>query len=109
EDCSRLSESGIEGLYAKAGMRKAALVNDELIAANVVRHWAVPGPVFLCRAEAFRVVGLYDESLRLCEDWDMYLRLSAAGKLGFLPKYVAQYRVHPQSLYSSRPAEVDAD
>jgi glycosyltransferase involved in cell wall biosynthesis len=108
-DGTPLYESGIEGLYAKAGMRKAALAKDELIAVNVVCHWAVPGPVLLCRAEAFRVVGLYDESLKLCEDWDMYLRLSAAGKLGFLPRYVAQYRVHSKSLYSSRPAEVDAD
>jgi glycosyltransferase involved in cell wall biosynthesis len=109
QDGSRLYESGIEGLYAKAGMRKDALVHDELVAANIVCHWAVPGPVLLCRAEAFRVIGLYDESLTRCADWDMYLRLSAAGKLGFLPRYVAQYRVHPKSLYSSRPAEVDAD
>jgi hypothetical protein len=108
-DGSQLYESGIEGLYSHQGMRKNALANEELIADYIVRHWAVPGPVFMCRKEAYSVVGLYDESLALAEDWDMYLRLAAVRKLGFLPRYVANYRVHPTNACSTKKEQLLAD
>jgi glycosyltransferase involved in cell wall biosynthesis len=107
-DGTLLHESGIEGLYAAKGMRKEALAIDELMFMNIVFHWAVPGPVFMCRAEAFDVVGPYDESL-LMEDWDMYLRLAAVGKLGFVPSYVARYRVHSASMCTTRNERLTQD
>ena len=40
-------------------------------------------------------VGLFDESLRSYEDWDMWLRLARAGcKMAWVPKPVSLYRFH---------------
>src|SRR5581483_729516 len=91
EHGTMLFESGIEGLYSGIGLKKRRLLCERSIASNLVFHWAVPGPVFMCRSEAYRVVGPYDERLKI-EDWDMYLRLAAIGRLGFLDDYVARYR-----------------
>lgn len=90
---NQVYQSGIEGLFERVGMRKTYLCQDYLIKYEVVFKWAVPGPVFLCHKGLFDVVGKYDETL-MVEDWDMYLRAVAAGRLGFLDDYVAQYRLH---------------
>jgi hypothetical protein len=40
-------------------------------------------------------VGPFDEGLRACEDWDMWLRLAQAGcQIGWVGRYLTQYRFH---------------
>jgi glycosyltransferase involved in cell wall biosynthesis len=97
--------SAIEGLFRGHGMRKALLQVDTLMPYNIVFHWAVPGPVFMCRRTTFASVGWYDEDA-IAEDFDMYLRLAAKGKLGFCDAYVAQYRRHRGGMTSSLRTEV---
>ena len=45
------------------------------------------------RADKLRKVGGFDETMRVVEDYDLWLRLSATGRFGFLPGVVSQYRV----------------
>jgi glycosyltransferase involved in cell wall biosynthesis len=92
-----IEESAIEGYFRHHGMRKNLLQVDELMPYNIVFHWSVPGPVFLCRRSTLDIVGQYDEH-SVAEDFDLYLRLAAAGKLGFCDSYVASYRKHDQSM-----------
>lgn len=94
-----IAESAIEDYFRHHGMRKNLLEVDALMPYNIVFHWSVPGPVFLCRRAAFESVGQYDES-SVAEDYDMYLRLAARGALGFCNSYVASYRKHDQSMTS---------
>ena len=96
EHGQEIHESGIDGLFSRAGMRKDLLRIDELMPSNIVFYGAGPGPTFMCRSSAFATVGLYDESLQV-EDWDMYLRMAATGGLGFVDAYVAKYRRHQVS------------
>jgi glycosyltransferase involved in cell wall biosynthesis len=49
-------------------------VFEELLAANFITHSSA-----LIRAQMLRQVGGYDESLKSSPDWDLWLRLSAAG------------------------------
>ena len=93
----RIFESGIEDFRPEIGMRKRNLRHDDLLLCSVVFNFMVPGPVFMCKRELFEVVGFYDEEL-LVEDWDMYIRAALAGKLGFLDRFVADYRVHSASM-----------
>ena len=53
----------------------------------------------LVKKEWLDKVEPFDESLRACEDWDMWLRLSIAGcKMAWLPEMVSMYRVHGQQM-----------
>jgi GT2 family glycosyltransferase len=54
---------------------------------------------YVVRRSALDLVGGFDVELRACEDWDMWLRMAAAG-LGFrsLPHTHARYRNHPASM-----------
>jgi len=46
-------------------------------------------------------VGVFDETLRACEDWDLWLRLLAAGcQMAWVEHYVVAYRVHPGQMTS---------
>ncbi|HZS07218.1 MAG TPA: glycosyltransferase [Blastocatellia bacterium] len=93
ESGRQIHESAIEGLYRKFGMRKALLAIDELIPFSIFHHWAICGPMTMCRSEAFAVAGPYDDRL-MVDDWDLYLRVAVAGKVGFCDRYVGKYRLH---------------
>jgi glycosyltransferase involved in cell wall biosynthesis len=97
EEGKTLFQSGIEGLYHSAGMRKKMLLVDELLPYSVFFNWAVCGPAHMIRASGFQVVGFYDESLVL-DDWEMYLRMATVGKAAFIDSYVGKYRLHPHNL-----------
>lgn len=69
------------------------LIRDDLLAMELIYNWCATGPGFMARKELYDKIGKYDEDL-LVEDWDMYLRIAAAGFLGFIPVPVAAYRFH---------------
>jgi alpha-1,3-rhamnosyltransferase len=82
---------------------------DSLIGENINLHprplerllhanW-IPGMSVLVRREALSrlVPRLYDETLVYC-DWDVWIRLVAHGPIAFLPRVVANYRVHGANL-----------
>ncbi len=61
--------------------------------------WRTPEYIVCCssvmiRRDAFEKVGLFDENIRLASDWDMWLRLAAAGKVAGNSRRLVKYRVH---------------
>jgi glycosyltransferase involved in cell wall biosynthesis len=83
-----LSEHGTGAGYA--GSRTRLLMDP---AGEIVKHWAVPGPVLLVDRRAIGLVGGYDETL-LPEDWDLFLRLAARNEIAYVDEVVAEYRLH---------------
>lgn len=53
-----------------------------------------PPGVLVVRRQAYEKAGLFDPEMRLCEDWDMAIRLSRVGDIAFLNRVVVQYRKH---------------
>ncbi|MEM8994870.1 MAG: glycosyltransferase family A protein, partial [Acidobacteriota bacterium] len=51
----------------------------------------------LVRADAWRAVGGYDDTLRTAEDWDFYLKLANHGPFVAVPETLTYYRKHPGS------------
>jgi len=94
----QIGESTIEwsGDKQRANL-KSELKIEALIPFSIVFHRCVAGPVFMCRRQVFELTGKYDESL-FAEDLDMYLRLAAIGRLGFLDSHVAKYRLHDHNV-----------
>lgn len=94
-DCRVIDESG--GLIRERGIAegnpRARLRLRDDTAAEIVEHFALPGPVLLYRRESVLALGGYTEG-DLLEDWDLYLRLAARNWVGFIDDVVADYREH---------------
>jgi glycosyltransferase involved in cell wall biosynthesis len=58
-----------------------------------------PCHALVFRKKMFERFGNFDETLRSCEDWDMWLRIAASGaEFVRVPGYYACYRQHGQSM-----------
>ncbi|MEX1157441.1 MAG: hypothetical protein WEC79_00745, partial [Thermomicrobiales bacterium] len=56
----------------------------------------------MIRRRAIERAGLFDTSLRWGQDWEMFVRLSRIGRVGFLSEPVIIYRWHQSSLSHDR-------
>ena len=54
----------------------------------------------LCRTEAVRAVGGWDEAIFTTADWELWLRLAKRGEIAFVPEVLARTRV--ASYYNAR-------
>ncbi len=57
----------------------------------------------LFRRSAWSAVGGYDESLSMCVDYDLFLRVAALGRLLMLPQVTLEHYVHADSYFKRRP------
>lgn len=55
-------------------------------------------PASLVKVECFKTAGLFDESLRSCQDWDMWIRISKLFQIYSIPKIHAIVHVHGQQV-----------
>jgi GT2 family glycosyltransferase len=58
----------------------------------------IPQPGALFRRDAFEKVGQLDVSFDWAFDFDLFLRLSKAGRIKYIPETVSKFRWHPESL-----------
>lgn len=70
---------------------------DKLYAALLDGNFFVPESIFL-RRRVYDEVGLFDETLRACEDWDVWLRAAKKYKIIHSTKILARHRVLPGSM-----------
>jgi GT2 family glycosyltransferase len=63
-------------------------------------------PASLIRAQTWRRVGGLDESLDVCLDYDLWLRVSRCGRIGYLDDFVACSRDHPGTKSRTRKARL---
>ena len=69
----------------------------------LVREKCVVMTSVTARMSAIRGVGMYDESLRSCEDFDLWLRLvKSGGRMTYHRRSLVRYRRHQGSLSSDR-------
>lgn len=69
----------------------------------LVRQNVVPSPTPLVRRELFERVGLFDETLSACEDWDMWIRIGRVCEIAYVNQVLAKYRRHQENM--SRDSE----
>ncbi|PSR52058.1 family 2 glycosyl transferase [Adhaeribacter arboris] len=54
-------------------------------------------PSIVVKRAVYEDLGGFDERLKWCEDWEMWVRISKHYNFGYLPKALACYRVHNTS------------
>ena len=54
----------------------------------------------LIRSDCFEKVGLFDEKLKSCEDWDMWIRIAKYFSFEFIPEILAACHTHVQQMSS---------
>ncbi|MBD2577590.1 glycosyltransferase [Oscillatoria sp. FACHB-1406] len=84
------------GQFLRSGMHVTANgdVYQKLLLGNFLENGSNP----LIRKQAFQKVGQFDKLVPTCQDWDMYLRLSAQYPFVAVPFPQVLYRVSPNSM-----------
>jgi len=65
-----------------------------------------PSSVFM-RRELFNVIGLFDEQLPICEDYDLWLRVTSQFEVGFIPELLMVKRGGHSDQLSQREWGID--
>ena len=73
------------------GARPPSTGGDGALAAS--GQWR-SGRLFDCHGQKGVTTGRHDERYRLCEDWDLWIRLARSGLPAFVPHPLVGYRVH---------------
>ncbi len=75
-------------------------VSGHVLPQLFVRFFLQSGSNALLRREVFAAVGLFDETLEVCDDHDFYLRVATRFPFALVAEPQVYYRKHPRSLSS---------
>lgn len=90
-----IDEAGLEtGRLLITGPTRPSL--RQMVLRNVVANGSTP----VVRASCFETAGCFDESLKSCEDWEMWVRILRETKLeaALVPEVLTAYRINTRSL-----------
>src|SRR5262249_19635472 len=71
---------------------------------SIAMHNYFPPSIPMFRRSLIENAGGFDESLRMAEDWDFWLRCAKAGVFGYLPGATTIYREHPAQAHRDMPS-----
>lgn len=72
---------------------KARLILLRLVGMPCLSH-----PTAMIRSEILNDIGLYNENYRICQDYDLWLRVSRKYSIENVPEILLSYRIHKSSL-----------
>jgi hypothetical protein len=87
-----------------AGQFSSRFMTRNFAAPQMFFDHFVPQPAAFIRRRALERVGGLDESLRFCMDYDLWLRIALRGRIEYVPRVWARFRVHPASKGSTLQA-----
>lgn len=88
-------------------VRKTASQLNKMVDGDVLRQLFmvdfIPSPTPVVKKEVFDIIGYFDESslLRIGEDWNMWLKIAAKYRIGYVPQPLAIVRCHVTSMIGS--------
>jgi glycosyltransferase involved in cell wall biosynthesis len=89
-----IDEAGVQ-----IGTRSPRIVDGDWLKHLVLGNFvAGSATTSMLRRECFERVGLFDESLRACEDWDMWLRVAQYYEFGVVDAPMAAIRIHTANM-----------
>jgi glycosyltransferase involved in cell wall biosynthesis len=91
---------GIDNDFPRLPSGERYPADAEVIPLIFTRNFMQMGAAFI-RRDAIAAAGLWNENLRVGEDWDLWCRLACLGRFIFCPVLVMGYRLHDQSAMGS--------
>lgn len=88
-----INEQGLRIDGAPMGFRFPITPTGKMFHLFIANNTAIASSV-LMRTDVASAQGGFDESFRNLGDWDMWLRLSEIGEVGFIHEPLAEYRIH---------------
>ncbi len=73
---------------------------------DLLRSNAISSATPLIRKKCFDAVGLYDETLTGCQDWDMWVRIAEKFEIDFIEEILAQYFIHGEQMSANIEARI---
>jgi glycosyltransferase involved in cell wall biosynthesis len=83
------------------------ITSDSNPVGSILRFCHPPAMTTVIRRNCLQDVGLVDEKLRACEDWDLWIRIFSRWKVGFIEQSLAKYRIHGGNLSKKIDPRVD--
>jgi len=85
------------------------LSEGELSFETIFYPCPITASTVLAKKSVLIQAGLFDESMKYGEDWDMWMRVALHGPIGYIPEPLVFFRVHRanQSTVLSTPEEAD--
>jgi glycosyltransferase involved in cell wall biosynthesis len=93
--CRFVDKSG--NLVEEFGMRPPGVANDQ-IWRSLLAATCIAKPSVVVRALAFEQTGMFDTTLRIAADQDMWIRLASTGEVEFVDEYLTVAHDTPSSL-----------
>jgi len=91
---SRCASIRLDGSYREKNRPgRSGWVLEDLFKANFIRTSAA-----MVKQECFKNIGLFDEDLKECEEYDLWLRIAAHYPMGFINKSLAVYVDNPDGV-----------
>jgi glycosyltransferase involved in cell wall biosynthesis len=91
---SRCASIRLNGSYRERNRPgKSGWILEDLFKANFIRTSAA-----MVRKQCFERIGLFDEDLKECEEYDLWLRIAAFYPMGFINKSLAVYFDNPDGV-----------
>jgi hypothetical protein len=75
---------------------------------KIIRNNIMGSPTPLIRRECFNNVGLFDEELRSCQDWDMWIRLAQKVTFGYVDEVLADVTLHGQQISVNLESKIES-
>ncbi|MCG8440961.1 MAG: glycosyltransferase family 2 protein [Caulobacterales bacterium] len=86
-----------------------AYPEGDLLSQLIVRDVTGPTSTFIVRRDVFEEAGLFDETLKARQDWDMWIRIAARRRIGCVPEALVRLRLHDGPRTAADPQrEIDA-
>ena len=87
-------DPNLERLNTEFGRLRCNQPGDQHYTPLLCRNYVAMQASVMYRRSALDAVGGFDERLRACEDYDLYLRLARTGAVRHHPTLIAEYRMH---------------
>lgn len=77
--------------------------SGNILSQMLVRDVTAPTSTYMVRRKVFDEVGFFDVSLQARQDWDMWIRVASAYKIGCVGKPLVDFREHEGERTASNP------